>query len=41
MWMFDNRISKDRSNEIHERASQLVHDDSTYLIFDGLLIKHK
>ena len=41
VWMFHSRNTKNRVNEIHERALRLVYDDSPYLSFDELLIKDK
>ena len=39
--MFHSRNTKNRVNEIHERALRLVYDDSPDLSFDELLIKDK
>ena len=39
--MFHSRNTKNRVNKIHERALNLVYDDSPYLCFDEMLIKDK
>ena len=39
--MFHSRNTENRINEIRERAFKSVHDGSSYLSFDQLLIKDK